>query len=251
MSAAPGTADTILPGEAAQQRFWNEWNAKHRGARYDVAVDPPTMKRRETAIEWIRQLGLRQPRILDLGCATGWLSAELTQFGDVVGIDIADASIEEARQRYPHVQFECEDISSSNRHNGEFDIVVSLETLSHVPDQAKFVGRIRALLKPGGFLVLTTQNRLVFERHAGVTPQAEGQIRQWLSPGELRRLVSDHFVVKRLTTFLPDGHLGFLRLVNSDRINGLLQRVFPSRTIQRAKEHLGLGQTIAVLAQRR
>jgi 2-polyprenyl-3-methyl-5-hydroxy-6-metoxy-1,4-benzoquinol methylase len=238
-----------LPGEAAQQRFWNEWNAKHRGAQY-VAVDAPTLKRRETALQWVSELGLDRPRILDLGCATGWLSAELSQFGEVVGIDIADASVAEARRRYPQLQFECEDISNSHDRNGEFDVVVSLETLSHVPDQARFVKRIRSILKPGGFLILTTQNRLVFERHSGVTPRAEGQIRQWLSPQELRRLLADDFVLHRLTTFLPDGHLGFLRLLNSERVNRLLGRFLSQASLQRAKERLGLGQTIAVLAQR-
>jgi len=250
VSETQSVVDRALPEEADQQRFWNEWNAKHRGAQHTI-VDAPTLKRRETALQWVRQLGLHRPRILDLGCATGWLSAELSQFGDVVGIDIADASIAEARRRYPDLQFECDDIANSTRNNGQFDVVVSLETLSHVPDQARFVKAIGALLKPGGFLVLTTQNRLVFERHAGVAPKAEGQIRQWLSPAELRRLLSEDFVVKRLTTYLPEGHLGILRLVNSERINGLVGRVFPQPAVQRAKERLGLGQTIAVLAQRR
>ena len=48
-----------LPDDADQQRFWNEWNAKFRGPQYDPNADPPTMKRRETALEWIRQLRLR------------------------------------------------------------------------------------------------------------------------------------------------------------------------------------------------
>ena len=250
MSQAQAAVEPQLPAEIAQQRFWNEWNSKHRGAETAI-VDPPTLKRRETVLEWVRQLGMDRPRILDLGCATGWLSAELSQFGDVVGIDIADASIAEARHRYPHLQFECEDIASSDRPGEEFDIVVSLETLSHVPDQAKFVRRIRDILKPGGFLILTTQNRLVFQRHAGVKPRAEGQIRQWLSPRELHRLLAREFVIRRITTMLPDGHLGFLRLVNSERLNSVVRRVASPQSIQRMKEGLGLGQTIVVLAQRR
>lgn len=239
-----------LPGEAAQQRFWNEWNAKHRGAGYNPSIDPPTMRRRDTVLEWIRQLGLNQPRILDLGCATGWLSDQLAEFGEVVGTDIADASINEARQRYPRLRFECEDFLNSNRANGEFDIVVSLETLSHVPDQRAFIKRIRDVLKPGGYLILTTQNRLVFERRADVTPLAVGQIRRWVSPGELRRLLRDDFVIRRFATLLPEGQLGILRLVNSTGINVLLGRLVSRSSIERTKERLGFGQTIAVLARR-
>ena len=244
------SAADALPAEAEQQRFWNEWNAKFRGAGYDPSIDPPTMKRRDTVLDWIRQLGLRQPRILDLGCATGWLTSQLAEFGHVVGTDIADASIREARDRYPHIPFECGDFSNSNQEHEGFDIVVSLETLSHVGDQRAFVKRIRDVLKPGGYLILTTQNRLVFERRTDVTPVAVGQIRRWVSPGELRRLLRDDFVIRRLTTLLPEGGLGFLRVVNSTRVNRLLGRFVSRSSIERAKERLGLGQTIAVLAQR-
>ena len=105
------TAEPI-PQEAAQQRFWNEWNAKNRGAGYDPSVDAPTKRRRDVVLDWVRELGLRNGRVLDLGCATGWLTHQLAEFGEVVGTDIADASICEARQRYPGVRFECEDFST-------------------------------------------------------------------------------------------------------------------------------------------
>lgn len=239
-----------LPGEAAQQRFWNEWNAKHRGVGYNPSIDPPTMRRRDTVLEWIRELGMQRPRILDLGCATGWLSDQLAELGEVVGTDLADASIREARHRYPHIRFECEDFSHSNFANGEFDIVVSLETLSHVADQQAFIDRIRDVLKPGGYLILTTQNRLVFERRAGVNPPAAGQIRQWLSPNGVRHLLRVDFVIRRFTTMLPEGQLGFLRIVNSTRLNRMLSLFVSRDSITRWKERLGLGQTIAVLAQR-
>jgi SAM-dependent methyltransferase len=244
------TSSGALPGEAEQQRFWNEWNAKYRGAGYDPSIDLPTMKRRDTVLDWIRELGLRQPRILDLGCATGWLTSQLAEFGRVVGTDIADASIREARDRYPHIPFECGDFTNSNQENEGFDIVVSLETLSHVGDQRAFVKRIRDVLKPGGYLILTTQNRLVFERRTDVTPVAVGQIRRWVSPGELRRILRDDFVIRRLTTLLPEGGLGFLRVVNSTRLNRLLGLFFSRKWIERRKERLGFGQTIVVLAQR-
>jgi len=139
---------------------------------------------------------------------------------------------------------------NSNRGSEEFDIVVSLETLSHVADQPAFIKRIRDVLKPGGYLILTTQNRLVFERRADVIPLAVGQIRRWVSPRELRRLLRDDFVVRRLVTLLPEGQLGILRLVNSKRIDRVLVRLVSRNLLERAKERLGFGQTIAVLAQR-
>jgi 2-polyprenyl-3-methyl-5-hydroxy-6-metoxy-1,4-benzoquinol methylase len=240
-----------LPQEAAQQRFWNEWNAKHRGANFDPSVDAPTKRRRDAVLEWVRTLGLNNARVLDLGCATGWLTHQLTEFGEVVGTDIADASIREARQRYPGIRFECEDFSNSDWSKGEFDLVVSLETLSHVGDQRAFIKRIGEVLKPGGYLVLTTQNRTVFERRAAVIALAPGMIRRWLTPRELGQLLENDFVIRHLTTFLPDGQLGFLRVVNSPALNRLAGLLLSPPRIQRLKERFGLGQTIAVLAQRK
>jgi 2-polyprenyl-3-methyl-5-hydroxy-6-metoxy-1,4-benzoquinol methylase len=250
MSAAH-TPVQVVPEESAQKKFWNDWNAKNRGAGYDPSVDAPTMRRRETVLAWMRQLGIKRARVLDLGCATGWLTHQLQEFGDAIGSDIADASINEARNRYPEIRFECEDFSNSTWSANEFDVVVSLETLSHVADQPAFLHRIRHVLKPGGVLILTTQNRVVFERRAAVISKAPGMIRRWVSPRELRRLLDEDFVILRLTTLLPDGHLGFLRIMNSPVLNSVLARFIPQPSIDRMKERLGLGQTIAVLARRR
>jgi len=239
-----------VPDETAQQTFWNEWNSKFRGAGYDPRLDPATLRRRNTVVEWIENLRLANPRILDLGCATGWLSCQLAKLGDVVGIDIADASIYEARDRYPGIRFECGDLSQMTGFNESFDVVVCLETLSHVPDQPAFIRSIYDVIRPGGFLILTTQNRVVFERRADVTPRAPGQIRRWVSPSELRRLVEADFVIRRLTTLLPEGNLGFLRVVNSPRLNRLARAALGATAVDQLKERIGLGQTIAVLAQR-
>jgi len=49
----------------------------------------------------------------------------------------------------------------------------------------------------------------------------------------------------------PSGHLGFLRMVNSAKLNAALSRVIPHPKIDWLKERAGLGQTLVMLAQRR
>src|SRR5215208_8260177 len=45
-------------------------------------------------------------RILDLGCGTGHLTAQIAEAGaEVIGIDAAEAMIARARETYPHLRF--------------------------------------------------------------------------------------------------------------------------------------------------
>ena len=45
-------------------------------------------------------------RVLDLGCGTGELAAKIAERGaTVVGLDADHNMIEQARERFPHVQF--------------------------------------------------------------------------------------------------------------------------------------------------
>ena len=122
--------------------------------------------------------------------------------------------------------------------------------LAHVPDQAAFVHRLADLLKPGGILILTTQNKYVFERIENIPPP-EGWIRQWVSMKTLKSLLQKEFSVRRATTLEPVGHLGLLRLINSARINGFCNALLGAPRVKRLKEYAGFGQSLFVIAVRR
>jgi trans-aconitate 2-methyltransferase len=92
-------------------------------------------------------------RILDVGCGTGQLTAEISGSGaQVVGIDSAASMIEQARQNFPDLRFEQVSVTAMP-YREEFDGVFSNATLHWVRDaEAAAVGISRAL-KPGGRLV--------------------------------------------------------------------------------------------------
>ena len=196
-------------------------------------------------------MGLDKPRILDVGCSTGWLSAQLAEYGQVFGTDISDGSIREARERYPDIEFECANFLKADLSDRTFDIVVAVNVLSCVSDQRAFVDRIGQLLRPGGYVYIATPNRFVYERRDGVSPQGDGQVRIWNYPREVRALLGDSFTIRHFTTLVPEGHRGILRTVNSHRVNSVLNRFVGASMVERAKERLGLGQTIAVLGQKK
>jgi len=102
-------------------------------------------------------------RILDLGCGTGHLTAQIAEAGaEVIGIDASAAMVDEARRNFagrPRLRFELADartFACSPELAGEvgsFDAVFSNAVLHWVrpPDDA--VRNIRAVLKPGGRFV--------------------------------------------------------------------------------------------------
>ena len=216
----------------------------------EATLGDEARRRGEAVLGVVRSLQLNSPRILEIGCGNGWFAAKLSAIGPVYGVDISDAAIEEARRTVKGVTFEAGDFLEMDPEPGSFDIVVTLETLSHVPDQQKLIARAANVLRPGGYIIIATQNRTIYLRREGIQPPARGQLRRWLTVRQLRELLQTSFNVVKIRTMEPNGNKGFLRVVNSYALNSLLRRFFSEDTIRKVKENLGLGQTIIALAQK-
>jgi trans-aconitate 2-methyltransferase len=92
-------------------------------------------------------------RILDLGCGTGHLTAQIAAAGaEVIGIDSASAMIDQARRTYPHLRFEVADARDFTL-TGSFDAVFSNAVLHWIKEPAQVIEGIRRALKPGGRFV--------------------------------------------------------------------------------------------------
>src|SRR5580692_2738913 len=92
-------------------------------------------------------------RILDLGCGTGHLAAQIADIGArVVGIDSSAEMIAEARRKYPQVQFDVAD-ARSFRFAEPFDAVFSNAVLHWVRNAEGAVQSIAQALHPGGRFV--------------------------------------------------------------------------------------------------
>ena len=91
--------------------------------------------------------------ILDLGCGTGQLTAEIARTGaQVTGADNSLEMIEQARRNFPELRFELAD-ARSLPFCGEFDAVFSNAALHWVPDPDAAAASIARALKPGGRFV--------------------------------------------------------------------------------------------------
>jgi ubiquinone biosynthesis O-methyltransferase len=229
-----------------ERRFWNEWN---HVAREEQSLDEPSAARAAFVVSAVRENVRSDARLVDLGCGTGWLSEQLARHvASVTAVDLADEVIARAQARAPHIRF----LAGSAMllpEDGGYDAVVCVETFSHVPDQVAFVDRMADLLKPGGWLIMTTQNHRVFSR-SRVMPQGEGQIRRWVTPSELRGLVGRRFHIVQLATMLPDGDRGLLRWLNGRHSQRIWNTVLGPGRWRSLRERAGLGQTITVIARK-
>jgi cyclopropane fatty-acyl-phospholipid synthase-like methyltransferase len=94
-------------------------------------------------------------RILDIGCGPGSMAPFLPD-SEYLGVDASAEYIDEARRRFPQMQFACQRVSQYNlAQRNHFDIVLALGVLHHLDDaEAVTLFQIaRDALRPGGRLV--------------------------------------------------------------------------------------------------
>jgi 2-polyprenyl-3-methyl-5-hydroxy-6-metoxy-1,4-benzoquinol methylase len=237
-----GIADPIT----AQQTYWTDWNEKVLASQRG-----PTSQRQAAIVDgWLRRRDRQDLDILDVGCGSGWMAKLLASFGNVTATDLCSDVLAVAQQKWPHIRFVAGDFMAMEFPDESRDIVVTLEVLSHVADQAAFIRRMARILRPGGQLMIATQNRFVFERWAEVAPRSFGNIRHWVNPRELRNLLEADFVIEELCTVNPVGQGGILRVVNSVKLNRMASAIVSQATLDKWKENVGLGHTIMALARK-
>jgi trans-aconitate methyltransferase len=92
-------------------------------------------------------------RILDVGCGTGHLTAQIAAVGaEVIGIDRSDEMIATARRNYPQLRFEVAD-AERFRFDEPFDAVFSNAAIHWMKDQRAVASSIYQALKPAGRFV--------------------------------------------------------------------------------------------------
>lgn len=103
-------------------------------------------------LEWLEPK--EGENILDLGCGTGELTAQIAASGaHATGMDSSPAMIESAHKHFPDVRFGVADATNFNLPE-KFDAVFSNATLHWIRQKEKVLDRIHHHLVPGGRLVL-------------------------------------------------------------------------------------------------
>jgi SAM-dependent methyltransferase len=110
-------------------------------------------------------------RVLDAACGEGYGSYLLaSRASQVTGVDIDAAAIAHAGARYAraNLAYAQGSVSALPIADGSIDLIVSFETIEHLPAQREMLAEFRRVLAPHGALVLSSPNRPVYNEAGGV-----------------------------------------------------------------------------------
>jgi len=170
---APHPEGSLAAGlDAVRQRFSAEqaagrWNAMYAGETVNVE-DDHFRRRRDVAVTEVLArlpLGTADCKVLDLGCGTAPVLAELRRLGlTVEGLDGSADMLTHARQRLwernlPSNGLYLGDCRQTGLPAARYDQIVCLGVISYLEDYAPLLAEAYRLLKPGGHLVLSFRNQ--------------------------------------------------------------------------------------------
>ncbi len=153
-------------------------------------------------VDWIRQyVSLLDLNVLDIGCGGGILSESLAKHGaKVTGLDAEAGAIQTAKAHATaeqlEIKYECAAVEAFEA--PLFDAVTCLEMLEHVEDPEAIIRAAARLVKPGGYVFLSTVNRtarayaeviVAAEYVLSILPRQTHTFERFIRPNELARAV--------------------------------------------------------------
>lgn len=148
-----------------------------------------------------RHIGWGGQRVLDLGCAGGFMAEALALRGaTVTGIDPAAEAVEAARRHAAatglSIRYDTGVGEALPYEAAAFDAVVCVDVLEHVADLPMVLSEVARVLRPDGLFLYDTINRNPISRLATITmaedilrllPKGTHDPRLFLRPAELAR----------------------------------------------------------------
>lgn len=137
------------------QREFNRWAEAGEGEKMEnhhLAITEKTL----------RHMGLRPgERVLDLGCGSGWATRLIARlvadgpegFGQVVGVDISDEMIRQARaasKEFDNVMYVWGSAAQIPWEENFFDKMLSVESFYYYPDQDRTLAELFRVMAPRG-----------------------------------------------------------------------------------------------------
>ena len=131
-------------------------------------------------------------KVVDIGFGTGFGMHLLAQNAEVTGYEVDKGGIDFAESVFPYLTFKQGDIREGIE--GKYDFVIMIDVIEHIRQDKKALENAKAMLKPGGKLILSTPNRLSRYR------KSKNHIREY-APKELEGILKRIFSVVELKDY--------------------------------------------------
>lgn len=137
----------------------------------------------------------RFKKVIDLGCGTGYGSAELARKAEsVVGVDISGDAVLSARETYqaPNLTYHVASLDQLPFADGSFQLGVCFEVVEHLSNYRDLLREARRVLAPSGQLIISTPNIEFYaesRKQDGPNPFHEHEF----SYNEFREVLSEFF----------------------------------------------------------
>jgi len=174
--------------------------------------------RHSTILDWIKSLALLPAaQVMEIGCGAGLLSVALAQCGhQICAIDSSAAMVEQARVHATEagvvdaLSLSVGDVYSLAFAQSSFDLAVAVGVVPWLSRPELAIREMARVLKPGGFLILTVDNRARLNIH----------LDPLLYPGflPLKRFakdVLDRMGVRRRSPYEVDSHFHTCRSIDA------------------------------------
>lgn len=114
---------------------------------------------------------VKDAEVLDIASGEGYGSAMLARHArSVVGVDVSQEAVDHATGVYKDIgnlRFLRGDAAEIPLADSSVDVVVSFETIEHLLEQEEMMRGIRRVLRPDGFLVMSSPNKKVYSDQSG------------------------------------------------------------------------------------
>lgn len=166
-----------------------------------ISYDVLTGMHKEISRELIDKVKDREPvqSVLDIGMGTGYMTNRLSQFfqgAKVVGIDIAEGMLMEAKKKYEVFDVVGSDAKALAFRDNRFDLVMSNLAFQWIDPMSQAFSECFRVLKPNGEMHFTLFGRDTFHE---LFACLEGASSVFEKPFVIKRLPSDKYIKEALT----------------------------------------------------